>query len=322
MALNLSLKDQKLIYYLDFEARMPLSVLAKKLALSKQVAKYRLDLLEKKKIIQGFYADINSSKLGLAIYLVYLKFHHLSPEKEKEFINHLSQQTSVGVNASLNGKWDFCVGIWAESVIHFKNYYHIIMKDYDKYIQSKTIMIETDFYYFKPRQIWDKFEQKQITMSESLDHYSLDDKDKFIVKSLSKNARISLVDLAQKIKLTPNAIKERIKRLEKQKVILGYRVMINYPELGFLHYRIFMHLENLTEEKDKSLIGFIKLQKEVVSITKTIGYCELEFRAIVKSVAEYYELMERLRKQFPDLIKEYESILYYKFHQNLNYYPF
>ncbi|MFA6461160.1 MAG: Lrp/AsnC family transcriptional regulator [Candidatus Woesearchaeota archaeon] len=320
--MGLDTKDCKILYNLDFEARMPLSILAKRVGLSKQVTKYRLDLLQKKGIIQGFYADINSSKLGMAIYLVYLKFHHLTPEKEKEFISSLKMQKSVGVSASLNGKWDYCLGIWAESIVHFKNYYRQIMKEYEKYVQSKTIMIETDFYYFKPKRILDKFENKQITMSGEIENYELDNKDKIILKELSANSRLSLVEIAQKTGLTPNAVKERIKKLEKNKVILGYRIMINYPQLSFLHYRIFLHLENLTEEKERSIIEFLKYQPSVISVTKTIGYCELEFRSVVKDVHEYYQLIEALKKQFPDVIKETESILYYQFNRVLNYYPF
>jgi len=318
----LDVKNQKLIYTLDFEARMPLTQLAKKLNTSKQVTKYRLENLQKRNIIQGFYADINASKLGSAIYLVYFKFHHLTPEIEKQFINHISKQNHTGVNVTINGKWDYCMGIWAESIIHFKKYYQKIMKEYERFVKNKTIMIETDFYYFKPKQILQKKEDKQITMTGELEQYKLDNIDKKILVELSKNCRISLVDLAKLTTLTPNGVKSRIKNLENNNVILGYRVMINYPLLNFLHYRAFLHLENTTEEKERKIIQFLKQQQSIISVTKTIGYCELEFRTIVKDVHEFYILMEKLRNEFPDLIKDYESIIYYKFHKALNYFPF
>ena len=46
---KLNLKDKKLIYELDFNARIPLTQLAKKLGVSKQVLKYRLENLQKQK---------------------------------------------------------------------------------------------------------------------------------------------------------------------------------------------------------------------------------------------------------------------------------
>jgi len=315
-------KDKQLIYELDFNARMPLTQLAKKIGVSKQVAKYRLENLQKKKIIQGFYTDINSSKLGYEIYLIYFKFQNFNPKVEKEFIKHLSEQESIGVNASINGKWDYCIGIWVRNVVDFKKRYEQIMKKYEKFVKEKVIMIETDFYYFKPRRILESKSGVQVKMSEDITEFTLDDTDKKILSELSKNSRISLVNLSSKTKLTPNGVNQRIKTLEKKGIILSYRIMINYPLLNFLHYRIFLHLDDLTLEIKKKLINFIGNQKETSSITETIGYCDLEFRAILKNIQEFYNLIEKIRNEFPTLIKNYDSIIYYKFHQTLDYFPF
>lgn len=318
---ELDLIDRKIIYYLDFDARMPLSILAKKLRISKQVAKYRIEHLLKREVIKGFYTDINASKIGLEIYVLYFKFHKMSPEIEKKFIAYMCLQKKVGVNISINGKWDYTICIWAESIMHFKRAYQIMMKDYEKYVKSKQIVIETDFYYFKPKQILDKSSDDQITMTGDIEKIKIDDVDRIILRTLSKDARTSLVDISKNTKLTPNAIKHRIIYLEKNNIILGYRVFINYQKLGFLHYRVFLHLENLTDNVEKKIIQSLKYHKAVVSITKTIGFCELEFRSIVKDVNEFYELMEELRNNFSDNIKEYESIIYYKMHDVWNYFP-
>ena len=318
--MEIDLKDKKLIYELDFNARMSLTQLGKKIGLSKQSVKYRLDSLQKKDIIQGFYTDINASKIGLSIYLVYFNFQNMSPQTEKEFISDVSKQESVGVSVSTNGGWNYCIGIWAESVIHFKNSYRKIMKDYEEYVKSKTIMIETDFHYFKPKQIHQDKNNPEIIMKGETEKFPLDEIDREILSLLAEDARMPLIDISEKINLSPNAIKLRIKQLEKNNIILGYRVMINYPLLNFLHYRVFLHLTNLTEESENKIIGFLKNQKSVVSVTKTIGFCELEFRTIVKDIHEFYSLMEDLRSKFSNL-NDYFSIIYYKFHKALNYFP-
>ena len=321
MAEQLDLTDRKIIYTLDFNSRMPLSQLAKKVGISKQVAKYRLENLVKKGIIKGFYTDINASKLGLEIYMVYFKFHKMTPEIEKKFIEHMCSQESIGVNISVNGKWDYTIDLWASSIMHFKRQYQKIMKDYEKYVKSKQVIIETDFYYFKPKPILGIKSDEQITMTGDIEKVAIDEIDKKILSHLAKNSRVPLVELARIVKLTPNAVKERIRTLEKNGIILGYRVFINYQLLGFLHYRVFLHLENV-EEIERKIIQFLKYHKTCVSITKTIGYCELEFRPIVKNVDEFYKLMEELRNKFSDYLKEYEPIIYYKMHDVWNYFPF
>ena len=322
MVEELKLKDKKLLYNLDFNARMSLTQIAKSIGVSKQVAKYNIEKLAKDKIIQGFYTDINSSKIGQTIYLVYIKFQSISPLKYEEFIKQIEKQEGVGVNTSINGKWDHCIGIWAKTIIHFKKKYIEIMKNYEKFVKEKSVMIETDFHYFKPKQILNEKSEKVIEMGGDIEEYELDEKDKIILSLISKDARISLVDIAHKVKMSANAVKLRLAKLEKDKVILGYRVMINYALLGFMHYRVFLHLDSSTEELEKTITNFLKNQKEVISVTRTIGYCDLEFRAIVKNLQEYYDLIKKLREVFPTQIKDVEFIIYYKFYESLNYFPF
>ena len=183
-------------------------------------------------------------------------------------------------------------------------------------------MIETEFYYLKPRQIIDKASEREIKMEGDIERFNLDERDRIILSLLSKNSRISLVDIASKVELTANGVKERIKNLENKGIILGYRVMIDYKLLDFLHYRIFLHFNNVTEEKEEKIMNLLRKNKAIISITKTIGFCDLEFRAILENIDEFFNLMEELKREFPDLIKDYDSIIYYKFHDTLNYFPF
>lgn len=322
MTEELDLIDKKIIYTLDFDARMPLTNLARKLRISKQVAKYRIDNLTKRGIIRGFYTDINFSKIGFEVYMVYFKFHKMPTSVEENFIKHMQSQEGVGVNISINGKWDYMFDMWAESIMHFKRQYQKVMQDYEKYVKSKQVIIETDFYYFKPKQIYEHVSDEQITMTGDIEKNTIDTVDRKILIQLCKDCRTQLTGIAKAVKLTPRAVKERIKSLEKKNIILGYRVFIDYQRLGFLHYRVFLHMENHTPEVEKKLIQFLRYHKTVVSITKTIGDCELEFRPIVKNVDEFYKLMEELRNNFSDNFKDYESVIYYKMHDVWNYFPF
>jgi Lrp/AsnC family leucine-responsive transcriptional regulator len=60
---------------------------------------------------------------------------------------------------------------------------------------------------------------------------SLDRIDRNILRELQKNGRISNVELSQKVGLSPTPCLERVKRLEKQKVILSYTALLNPQHL-------------------------------------------------------------------------------------------
>jgi Lrp/AsnC family leucine-responsive transcriptional regulator len=57
----------------------------------------------------------------------------------------------------------------------------------------------------------------------------LDKTDLYILKEMQANARISNADLARELDMAPSAVLERVKKLEKNKVITRYGTVIN-PE--------------------------------------------------------------------------------------------
>lgn len=309
--------DKKLLYELDFNARKPISYFAKKLKVSKQLIAYHIQRLEKEHIIQGFYTDINPARLGYNIYLVYLKFN--SPENElKEFISLCSKKASVGVNVSCYGKWDHCIGIWAKNLFDFESSYKEIFQSFEKYVIGKEVNIETSFYYFKP--LFGNNYDVKTQMNSSEEHFFLDSIDKEILNMLSENCRISLLEVSRKVDLVPNSVKYRIKQLEEKDIILNYRVMINYDKLGYMHYRVFLNLAELEDEK--SLITLLGNFKQIISITKTIGTSSMEFRAMCTSIPEFISFMNELKLVLGNSLRNYESLVYTQFHDVLNYHPF
>ena len=59
---------------------------------------------------------------------------------------------------------------------------------------------------------------------------ALDAIDLKILNELQRNGKISNIELSKRVGLSPTPCLERVKRLEKQNVIMGYRALLN-PEL-------------------------------------------------------------------------------------------
>lgn len=71
---------------------------------------------------------------------------------------------------------------------------------------------------------------KEIKKMEKKRNKALDAIDIKILNELQRNGKISNIDLSRKVGLSPTPCLERVKRLEKQGVIMGYRALLN-PEL-------------------------------------------------------------------------------------------
>ncbi len=68
-------------------------------------------------------------------------------------------------------------------------------------------------------------------MSSDTPNRKLDRIDRNILVELQKNGRISNVELSKRVGLSPTPCLERVKRLETEKYILGYKAMLNPHKL-------------------------------------------------------------------------------------------
>lgn len=62
---------------------------------------------------------------------------------------------------------------------------------------------------------------------------ALDAIDRKILSLLLANARMSLVDIGERVALSPPAVKRRIERLERQGTVLGYSAVVAQAALGW-----------------------------------------------------------------------------------------
>jgi Lrp/AsnC family leucine-responsive transcriptional regulator len=82
----------------------------------------------------------------------------------------------------------------------------------------------------------------------------LDPFDRAILKALAADGRISITDLAREIGLSKSPTQARLRRLEKEGVITGYRALIDPIRLGLDHVS-FVEVR-LTDTREKALAEF------------------------------------------------------------------
>ncbi len=62
---------------------------------------------------------------------------------------------------------------------------------------------------------------------------AIDEKDLEIIKMLENNARIPLTRIAEKVGMSDVAIRKRLKKLEGEGIIKGYRLRLDHAKLGY-----------------------------------------------------------------------------------------
>ena len=141
---------------------------------------------------------------------------------------------------------------------------------------------------------------------------TLDDTDRRLLAELSANARISNVELAERVNLTPTPCLRRLRKLEDAGIIEGYTAVVDPAALG-LEVSAFAFVK-LTR---KSLDNADQFERDIVEIdavrecSVVAGPYDYLLRIVAKSL-EDYELLLRKRLATIDTIADLESLIVLK----------
>ena len=128
---------------------------------------------------------------------------------------------------------------------------------------------------------------------------SLDKIDRQILALLRENARISNLELAESVNLSPTPCARIFKQLEDAGVIMGYSVTTNPRKLGYqLSVYIAISMDKHTAERFSNFEKKLREFPEVVSCSIVTGRSEdYLIKALVKDMAHYEEfLLHRLNR--------------------------
>ncbi len=312
--------DLKLLQELEDNARQSLSEIAKKLRSSEQVISYRINSLEKKEIIGGYYTILDLTKLGYTNYRTLIRLTNLNDKKYKEIIKYLIQHPNVLWLVDCGGRWDLLVNFTAQGIMKYETMLKEFRRRFPNQIQNYDILTTVQVIYFGRDYLNNKIRDKMRYPSFGKNNYdiiNLDKTDLEILNFLSENAKMSSVEIADKIRVSPNTIILRIKALIKQGVIQGFKPLIHLENIGYSGYKALIKFQNITEEKEKEIIDYLKEDINVAGIINLVGLWDFEFEFEVKDKEQMLEITRKFRDKFSSIIKEFEVIpLFHEYKYN------
>ncbi|VVB79708.1 HTH-type transcriptional regulator LrpA [uncultured archaeon] len=301
--MKIDLYDRKILYELDKNARVSFSKIAKKVRLSKNSVINRIKLLEKEKIILGYNTLINVNQIGYTTYDVYLKFVDTTPEKEQEIIDSVTKNKDVWMVSKVEGAINLAILISTKTPEEFYKIWDTIYRKINNFVKLVRISILLEYHHFTKEYLLDKDASARSTATIGKKEYTIvDEKDLKILKLLSENARVSLLDLSDKLDLTTKSIRDRIRKLEEKEIILGYKINLNFQKLGFEYYKILVSLNDL-EIRDR-LYNWIRTKPNVVYFDRFINGADFEFDVEINSFEKFVALLEDMKRDFRGVIQE------------------
>lgn len=313
--------DRKIIKELDKNSRQTDSEISKKVKTSKQVVNYRVVQLIKKGIIKNFYSIINAGKLGFDSYYVFFQLENMNKEEQKTFLKKINEKKFIGWLIEVVGKWELIILIFARDVNEFKSHLGEIISIYKNKVADYKFSLLTEAEHLGYKKIKpDKKESVQQTGKKEI--LKLKDIETKIIKQISQNARISIVEISEKSKLPLHIVKYNLKNLIKNKLIEGFKPKINLNLLNLQWYLILINLkENINKKTKTEFLEFCKNEKEVYYLTNTLGEYDLMLDIHIEKINELKDFIFKIKERFPQIIKNYELLNVFEEHK-INYFPY
>lgn len=308
--IELDVKDRKLLYELDLDARQTHAQLAKKIGLSKQAMNYRIDRLVNRGIIGKFVMVLDTQKLGYSFYDVFIKLQSMPKEKEQEMIDFLISMDTVGWLAKSMGKYDLIVALFTKDVKQFNNSLNKIFNKFGDYIKDKTFIIDIDAVYCKNKYLLKEprsFLRKDEVYGET-QPASLEKGDMLILKTLDEDPRMSSLELSRKTGFAFDTVRRKLKRLQEEGIVQGFKIKINPSAFGYEWHVLLLELNIISDEDRAKLIKYLQNNKNVVYIINTIGNWNMMVDLHLKNINKFQEFLASLKEEFGSMIKSHEHL--------------
>lgn len=265
-------KERKILKGILNNAKTPLNTLSKKLGISRELIDYHIKKLEQKGYILGYQARINLGYFTPLHYNLLVKFKKRDSDKEEHFFTFLKSLPYTFFISRVAGEYDVIIGFGIQKIAQLGSYINAIYEHYDELVDQHELFTELeelkdDFTtLIDPQQISAETSKQIVERKEQLDEV-----EKQIVNLLTKNGRESSVQIGTVLNLTSAAVSYRIKKLERENIILGYRTLVDLMKFEKEFYYVFFNVSSPTKENERKAIEVLKTQPYIIWATKVAG---------------------------------------------------
>ncbi len=300
----MDLIDKKILNELINNSRNNISQISKKVRLSRENTTYRIKKLEEKGIIKEYIANINYKSVGFQQSSIFVEFSKITKEKEYELIRFLKQKEQISWIGLLMGKWNLTFDIFTRNDEEIDSFLMKFLNKFENNIENYIILKIKEARYFFNKIVGNKT-KKVFNNKKEKQSVEKDVKNILILKELNNNPKIKYTEIAEKLKLTPNAIKKRIKQLEENKIIEQYTVSINLHKFNLEWHGLQIKLTKPTKKTETKLKIHLQFEDKVIfyyQYYKT-GTYDFDVGIAVKNPSELRDFINKLREEFAEEIK-------------------
>jgi DNA-binding Lrp family transcriptional regulator len=120
----------------------------------------------------------------------------------------------------------------------------------------------------------------------------IDELDADLVAALSEDPRMSVMDLAQRLRVSRNTVHARLSRLSATRIVVGYSVRVGLVEVG-IPVEAFVDVE-LAQGALQAVIDALAMLPNVLEVHVTTGRADLMVRIAARTHEELQHLIQEM----------------------------
>ncbi len=303
--ISLDAKDRKILAALDWNARITNSELARMAKLSKNAVAYRIKRMEEAGLILGYYPIINFARLGYFSRRITIELQNADAKIKKEMEDYISDPKSrISWAVWIRGIGDLSFVVWTRSLKAFQEIFSCFNKKFGRYIKKRTFTSSWGFEQYPYSIITGKKDLCCLVIDEG-PVAKLDLLDTRILHVLNANARQSSTAIAEQIGTSYKTVQYRMRKLGKNKVLLGTRAFVNHSALGYNYYKLMLYFNQYSGELYRKLKAYVIGLFETVYVVYHVD-SDLDVELMFKSDNEFFDFIDSLNEKFPGAIKHHE----------------
>ncbi|GIU68839.1 MAG: hypothetical protein KatS3mg002_0075 [Candidatus Woesearchaeota archaeon] len=145
-----------------------------------------------------------------------------------------------------------------------------------------------------------------------MNHFRLYEKDLKIIAELEKDSRTSISQIAKNCGIIKEVANYRIKRMQEEGFIEGYKAIIDYYALGYNQYALLINLHRLEETTKTDIIKEFRSIEKIEVMPFIQGTTDIRITFWVKNQKELLEKYDVLMNKYGKYIKEKNFTIIYK----------
>lgn len=303
---KIDLKDRKILYELDLNCRESNTQIGRKVGLKKDVVSYRIKRMQDEGIIRNFYTEIDTFRLGYNVFRVYINFQYVNSDIKEQIIKYFVDYPNSWVVATIKAEIDLDVVIWVKDIFEFYQFWEKTLDVYEDYFAKYSISIYTQAVTYRKSYLLYKDQgesnREMFKMHCGGIHVEIDETDYKLLNELAINARIPLIELAEKLDCSSQSVNYRIKNLVKSSVIKGFRVDLDLSKFDLHSYKVDIYLKD--HKLKKSIIDYLQDKPYLEYMNFAMGWSDLEPEFVVKDMDELLNILDEINKKFSGAIKK------------------